>query len=142
MKRQLGAFNPDTIYQGNALQLMPLISDGLIDLIITDPPFAIDFKAQRENYNRTGSNVLEGYKEIPPAEYREFTQKWIAESCTRACPWMGVCMFFPAGTASGIFSKDWMRQVSPQSTILYGNTNSASLRKKNLLPVIIISCLW
>ena len=36
-------------------ELMPRIPDGVIDLIITDPPFAIDFKAQRENYNRSGS---------------------------------------------------------------------------------------
>jgi site-specific DNA-methyltransferase (adenine-specific) len=86
MKRQLGAFDPDTIYQGNSLQLMPLICDGIIDLIITDPPFAIDFKARRENYNRTGSNVLEGYKEIPTAEYREFTQRWIAEAARVLAP--------------------------------------------------------
>ena len=44
------------------------------------PPFAIDFKAQRLNYNRKGSNVLEGYQEIPEAEYGEFTKRWIAEA--------------------------------------------------------------
>jgi len=80
MKRSLGAFDPDTIYNGNALDLMPKISDGAIDLIITDPPFAIDFKAQRENYNRSRSHVLEGYQDIPKEEYHEFTQQWIAEA--------------------------------------------------------------
>jgi len=28
------------------------IPSGSIDLIITDPPFAIDFKAKKGNYNR------------------------------------------------------------------------------------------
>ena len=32
----------------------PRYPDGSVDLIVTDPPFAIDFKAQRLNYNRTG----------------------------------------------------------------------------------------
>jgi site-specific DNA-methyltransferase (adenine-specific) len=86
MKRWLGAFDPDTIYPGNALELMPKIPDGVIDLIITDPPFAIDFKAQRENYNRTGSNVMEGYQEIPEAEYHEFTQRWMAEAARVLAP--------------------------------------------------------
>jgi len=80
MKRRLGNFDIDTIYQGNALELMPGIPDGVIDLIITDPPFAIDFKAQRENYNRSGSNVMEGYREIPEAHYLEFTHHWMTEA--------------------------------------------------------------
>jgi site-specific DNA-methyltransferase (adenine-specific) len=80
MKRCLGPFREDTLYQGDALALMPQVPDGLVDLIVTDPPFAIDFKAQRLNYNRTGSNVLEGYREIPEEEYSEFTRRWIAEA--------------------------------------------------------------
>ena len=59
---------------------MPGIPDRSVDLIVTDPPFAIDFKAQRLNYNRTGSNVIEGYQEILPEEYGEFTRRWIAEA--------------------------------------------------------------
>jgi site-specific DNA-methyltransferase (adenine-specific) len=86
MKRWLGVFDPDTIYPGNALDLMPKIPDGVIDLIVTDPPFAIDFKAQRENYNRTGSNVMEGYQEIPESEYHEFTQRWMAEAARVLAP--------------------------------------------------------
>jgi site-specific DNA-methyltransferase (adenine-specific) len=70
----------DTIYLGDALELMPGIPDGVIDLIVTDPPFAIDFKAQRENYNRTGSNVMEGYREITESYYPEFTRHWMKEA--------------------------------------------------------------
>ena len=86
MNRRLGAFVPDTIYLGNALDLMPKIPESVIDLIVTDPPFAIDFKAQRVNYNRTGSNVMEGYQEIPESEYHKFTQKWMAEAARILAP--------------------------------------------------------
>ena len=58
----LGPFAPDCIYHGDAIGLMKDLPDGAIDLIVTDPPFAIDFRAQRLNYNRTGSNVIEGYQ--------------------------------------------------------------------------------
>lgn len=80
MKRRLGPFHEDTLYEGDALDLLPQVPDGSVDLIVTDPPFAIDFKAQRLNYNRTGSNVLEGYREIPEEEYGDFTRRWIAEA--------------------------------------------------------------
>lgn len=54
------------------------IPDNSVDLVITDPPFAIDFKAQRGNYNRTGGRVLEGYKEILASEYLDFSRSWIS----------------------------------------------------------------
>ena len=80
MKRNLGPFHEDTLYEGDALTLLPQIPGGVVDLIVTDPPFAIDFKAQRLNYNRTGSNVLEGYQEVPEEEYGKFTRRWIFEA--------------------------------------------------------------
>jgi site-specific DNA-methyltransferase (adenine-specific) len=86
MNRRIGPFREDTLYQGDALALMPQVPDGAVNLIVTDPPFAIDFKAQRLNYNRTGSNVLEGYHEIPKEEYGEFTRRWIAEAARVLSP--------------------------------------------------------
>jgi len=59
---------------------MNRLPDGCVDLIITDPPFAIDFKARRSNYNRTQSRVLGGYKEISPRDYLDFTRKWMKEA--------------------------------------------------------------
>jgi len=47
------------IYNMNCITGMTLIPDKKIDLIITDPPFAIDFKAKKENYNRTASRVMQ-----------------------------------------------------------------------------------
>ena len=58
---------------------MKTLPSNSIDLVITDPPFAIEFKAKRSNYNRTQSNVLEGYNEIPQERYYEFTLKWMSE---------------------------------------------------------------
>ena len=76
----LGPFTPDTICHGDALELLNRLPPGCIDLLVTDPPFAIDFRAQRLNYNRTGSHVLEGYREIPPSEYGAFTLRWMKEA--------------------------------------------------------------
>ncbi len=49
------------IYNMDCIEGMKRISDNTIDLVITDPPFAIDFKAKRNNYNRTNTRVIEGY---------------------------------------------------------------------------------
>ena len=59
---------------------MTKIPDKKIDLIITDPPFAIDFKAKKENYNRTASRVIKGYNEIKPEDYYDFSFSWMSEA--------------------------------------------------------------
>ena len=59
---------------------MKLIPAGTVDLIITDPPFAIDFKAVRANYNRTASRVMEGYGEIKAKDYYGFTSSWVGQA--------------------------------------------------------------
>ncbi|MCR8487033.1 MAG: site-specific DNA-methyltransferase, partial [Crenarchaeota archaeon] len=59
--RKIGKFQIDEIYCGDALELMKDIPSEVIDLIVTDPPFAIDFKAKRNNYNRAQERVLGGY---------------------------------------------------------------------------------
>jgi len=86
MGSRLGRFAQDSIYEGDALALMPDIPAGAIDLIVTDPPFAIDFKAHRLNYNRKGSNVIEGYREVPAEDYGEFTRSWMTEAARVLAP--------------------------------------------------------
>jgi len=86
MRRGTGGPEPDRIHEGDALDLLPQVPEGTVDLIITDPPFAIDFRAQRLNYNRKGANVLEGYREIPEAEYGAFTRQWMAEAARVLAP--------------------------------------------------------
>lgn len=67
------------IYNMDCVKGMKCISDNTIDLVITDPPFAISFKAKRSNYHRTQSRVLDGYNEIPKEKYYEFTIQWMRE---------------------------------------------------------------
>jgi site-specific DNA-methyltransferase (adenine-specific) len=58
---------------------MKSISKNKIDLVITDPPFAINFKAKKANYNRISSRVISGYNEIKPEDYYAFTYSWMKE---------------------------------------------------------------
>lgn len=67
------------VFNEDCIEGMKRIPENTIDLIITDPPFAIDFKAKRANYNRIDSRVLEGYREIPKKEYHTFTRNWMDE---------------------------------------------------------------
>ena len=55
------------------------IPDNKIDLVITDPPFAINFKSKKANYNRKASRVLSGYNEITKENYYEFTLNWMSQ---------------------------------------------------------------
>jgi site-specific DNA-methyltransferase (adenine-specific) len=89
----LGPFEPDHLYQGDALDLLAKIPQGSVDLIITDPPFAIDFQAQRLNYNRSGGHVMEGYREIPPEEYGAFTRKWVGLAYRALAPSGSIYLF-------------------------------------------------
>jgi len=78
--KMIGEFKLDDIYCGDSLELMKKLPPDAIDLIVTDPPFAIDFKAKRNNYNRTQERVLEGYNEIPKEKYYEFSVEWMKEA--------------------------------------------------------------
>ena len=41
------------IYNKDCIVGMKAIPNEKIDLVVTDPPFAINFKAKKANYNRT-----------------------------------------------------------------------------------------
>jgi site-specific DNA-methyltransferase (adenine-specific) len=75
-----GRFSPDTVHLGDALELLREGPGGSVDLVVTDPPFAIDFRPQRNNYNRTASRVVEGYREIAAEDYLAFTKEWMGEA--------------------------------------------------------------
>ena len=59
---------------------MSSLESKKIDLIITDPPFAINFKSTKANYNRTASRVITGYNEIKREDYYDFTYSWMSEA--------------------------------------------------------------
>ena len=67
------------IYNKDCIIGMKTIPDETIDLVVTDPPFAINFKAKKANYNRTASRVLSGYNEITKENYYEFTLNWMSQ---------------------------------------------------------------
>jgi site-specific DNA-methyltransferase (adenine-specific) len=64
----------------NCIEGMQSMPAKKIDLIVTDPPFAIDFKATKQNYNRTASRVMQGYNEIKQEDYFDFTSKWMSQA--------------------------------------------------------------
>jgi len=68
------------IYNKDCIVGMKAIPNEKIDLVVTDPPFAINFKAKKSNYNRTASRVLSGYDEIKAEDYYDFTNAWMAEA--------------------------------------------------------------
>jgi len=76
---KLGEYNTNQLYCGDCLELMKSIPDEAIDLVITDPPFGIEFKAKKLNYNRKGGRVIEGYQEIAKENYPVFTHSWLSQ---------------------------------------------------------------
>ncbi len=56
------------------------IEDGSVDLIITDPPYGINGDKLHLHYNRNEDIVVDGYIEVPAAEYADFSQQWIEEA--------------------------------------------------------------
>jgi len=79
MRQSMNRLEINKIYNMDCIEGMKHIPSNTVDLVITDPPFAIDFKAKRGNYNRKASRVLEGYNEIPKEEYYKFTINWMKE---------------------------------------------------------------
>ena len=69
----------NNIYNCDCIQGMKSVPKNKIDLVITDPPFAINFRAKKANYNRKQSRVLEGYNEISPENYYDFTLEWMSQ---------------------------------------------------------------
>lgn len=67
------------VYNMDCVEGMRQLPEAVVDLVITDPPFAIDFKAKRSNYNRTNGRVLEGYNEVLKEDYLDFSMSWMKE---------------------------------------------------------------
>ena len=83
-RKESGPLSGGSGISGGCDALIHDLPGSSIDLIVTDPPFAIDFRAQRLNYNRTGSNVLEGYQEISDNDYEKFSREWMKEAFSRS----------------------------------------------------------
>ena len=69
----------DRIFNEDCISGMQRLPSSIVDLVITDPPFGIDFKAKRPNYNRVPHRVLDGYSEVSATNYFDFTKAWLKE---------------------------------------------------------------
>jgi len=59
---------------------MTHIKDEVVDLIIADPPFGLDFDGKdKSNYNRRSEFVVGGYQEAPD-DYYGFTMDWLKQA--------------------------------------------------------------
>lgn len=56
------------------------LADASVDLVVTDPPYGIEGDKLHRHYNRDERHVVDGYVEVPAAEYAEFSRRWIAEA--------------------------------------------------------------
>ncbi len=70
----------NSIRLGNCIEVMASMPAEFVDLVITDPPFAIDFRSSRGNYNRKAQRVMAGYNEISGDTYQEFTTAWLTQA--------------------------------------------------------------
>jgi site-specific DNA-methyltransferase (adenine-specific) len=69
--------------------------DDSVDLIITDPPYGINGDQLHKHYNRKEDFVIDGYVEVPAAEYEEFSRKWIKQAERILKP--GGCIYIVSG---------------------------------------------
>ena len=71
----------DRIYNQDCIKGMAeKMDENSVDLIVTDPPFAIDFISNKANYNRNASNVLDDYHETASDDYEQFTDAWLFQA--------------------------------------------------------------
>jgi len=56
------------------------LADESVDLIVTDPPYGIGGDRLHQHYNRDESFVVDGYIEVPAAEYNAFSHGWIRQA--------------------------------------------------------------
>lgn len=70
------------IYNADSLKALTHVPSNKVQLIITDPPWGIDFKDNLSGYNRWDEHVVKGYNEIDRDDYEEFSMSWIKE-CRR-----------------------------------------------------------
>ena len=56
------------------------IPDAVVDLVITDPPFAIEGDQLHKLYNRNEGHVVEGYVEVSKENYGDFSFRWIEQA--------------------------------------------------------------
>lgn len=75
----IGPFSVDEIYVGDCITLMKQIPGGVIDHVFTDPPYGLDFGNYQTVYERNTDLILDGYVDIEPENYADFTRSWMRQ---------------------------------------------------------------
>lgn len=72
----------NSIYMMDCIEGMKLLPDELVDLVIADPPFGLDFTGKTGgNYNRQSKHILDGYVEVPKDKsYYGFCIRWLTQA--------------------------------------------------------------
>ncbi|MFX0171070.1 MAG: site-specific DNA-methyltransferase, partial [Candidatus Hodarchaeota archaeon] len=86
------------IYHLDCMEGLKQIEPESVDLLLTDPPFGIDFHLVGTQYNRKQKELGVIYTEISQEEYYEFTLDWLQKSWEVMKP-----------TASGFIFSGWNR---------------------------------
>lgn len=74
------------VYQGDCLEIMPLIKSQSIDLILTDPPYGINFCSSWTNRKETLQNdKLSDWQEMLPPMFQEFKRVLTDTGCCCCC---------------------------------------------------------
>lgn len=70
-----------TVFHGDCVEGMRRhVPDNSVDLIVGDPPYAINGDAFDQHYHRDHGKVVDGYVEVPADQYPDFCQAWIGEA--------------------------------------------------------------
>lgn len=69
------------------------LSDQSIDLIITDPPYGIRGADLHKHYHRKEEYVIDGYVDVKPDEYADFSMKWIDQAARVLRPGGSIYVF-------------------------------------------------
>lgn len=75
----------NSIYMMDCIEGMKQLPNEIVDLIIADPPFGLDFdggkKKSRGNYNRNPDFVVPGYREVHRDKpYYDFSIDWMIQA--------------------------------------------------------------
>ena len=75
------------LHVSDAVQLLREIEEP-VDLVLCDPPYGLgwDKRATRHQYARNEQQVLDGYQDVAPDRYMEFSHRWIAAAAAALRP--------------------------------------------------------
>lgn len=77
-----------TIYHSDNREILPYLQDESIDLIVTDPPYGIDFQSARPTEGRKKEKIkndgLQDYLEMLPSMWKQF-KRIIKDGCCCCC---------------------------------------------------------